>query len=109
MAVRPADLTMQVLVTGAGKHRTRRVERTQQSRRFLVNVAIQLFRVTLPQPLERLAPGWIGVDRVGDDRWMVVPQVHQLLGLGQDRVTEKSLRASVPPVDVRADQWQILP
>src|SRR2546425_7218025 len=107
--MRPAELTVQILVTGPRQHRARWIQRAQQGGGFLVDVAIELLRMTLSEPSERVAPGWVGVDGIRDDRWMVVPQVHQFLGLGQDSLTKERQRASVRPVHIGADQWQILP
>ena len=91
---------MQVLVTGPGEHRTRWVQRAQQGGGFLVNVAIQLLGVTLTQPLERVAPGWIGMHGVRDHGWVVVPEMRQLLGLAEDGVAEERERASVRPMHI---------
>src|SRR5439155_22538309 len=89
--------------------RTRRVQRAQQASGFLVNIAIQLLRMALTQPFEGMTPGRIGVNRVSHDRWMVVAEMHQLLGLAEDGLTEERQRAGVRPVNIRADQGQVLP
>ena len=65
--------------------------------------------MALTQPFEGMTPGRIGVDRVSHDRRMVVPEMHQLLGLAEDGLTEERQRAGVRPVNIRADQGQVLP
>ena len=109
MALRPADVAVNVLVAAGCHDGPRAIKLAQQRRRFLVDVTIQLLSVALAQPRERAVPGRIVVDGVEQHRRVIEQQVHELFRLRQHRLTEEGQRPGIRPVHIRASQWQLLP